>query len=148
MMPKEWARHHETEAARFFVEAVEIREALFDIFGAIAVGVRVGERAFQIFSAALAKAPNRGHLAATPAGFAWRMPQKWTSACDILTPALWSAGDLILNATSGRIRRCANTECLWLFVDQSKTNTRRWCDMGSCGNRAKGRRHYERSKRR
>jgi len=27
-------------------------------------------------------------------------------------------------------------------VDASKNGTRRWCDMASCGNRAKARRHY------
>jgi predicted RNA-binding Zn ribbon-like protein len=41
-----------------------------------------------------------------------------------------------------RVRRCANEKCLWLFVDESKNGTRRWCDMTACGNRAKARRHY------
>ena len=41
-----------------------------------------------------------------------------------------------------RIRRCTNDDCLWLFLDESKNGTRRWCDMASCGNRAKARRHY------
>jgi predicted RNA-binding Zn ribbon-like protein len=31
---------------------------------------------------------------------------------------------------------------VWLFIDASKNATRRWCDMASCGNRAKARRHY------
>ena len=143
---KEWADSHSTEAGPVFSRVIEIREALFGIFSAIAVGARVDERDFLIFSTALANTPNRGRLVPTPAGFAWSVRQKWSSASDILAPALWSAGDLILDAAGGRIRRCANTECLWLFVDQSKTNTRRWCDMGACGNRAKARRHYERSR--
>jgi predicted RNA-binding Zn ribbon-like protein len=44
------------------------------------------------------------------------------------------------------VRRCASDACLWLFIDESKAGTRRWCDMSSCGNRAKSRRHYLKSK--
>jgi predicted RNA-binding Zn ribbon-like protein len=46
-----------------------------------------------------------------------------------------------------RVRLCANAQCLWLFLDQSKGGTRRWCDMAACGNRAKARRHYQRMRR-
>jgi predicted RNA-binding Zn ribbon-like protein len=28
-------------------------------------------------------------------------------------------------------------------MDTSKNKSRRWCDMGDCGNRAKARRHYQ-----
>jgi predicted RNA-binding Zn ribbon-like protein len=28
----------------------------------------------------------------------------------------------------------------------SRNHSRRWCDMGDCGNRAKARRHYRRHK--
>ena len=68
------------------------------------------------------------------------------AAPDLLAPVLWSAGDLVLNVARRRIRQCANEKCLWLFVDESKSGTRRWCDMTSCGNRAKARRHYSKIK--
>jgi predicted RNA-binding Zn ribbon-like protein len=45
-----------------------------------------------------------------------------------------------------RIRECANDTCQWLFYDESRTGRRRWCDMATCGNRAKARRHRERQK--
>ena len=45
-----------------------------------------------------------------------------------------------------RIRECANDTCQWLFFDESRTGRRRWCDMATCGNRAKARRHRERRK--
>lgn len=45
-----------------------------------------------------------------------------------------------------RIRRCANPACVLLFLDVSKSGRRRWCDMSSCGNRAKVARHYERTR--
>lgn len=43
-----------------------------------------------------------------------------------------------------RIRRCANPRCVLLFLDVSKSGQRRWCDMATCGNRAKVSAHYAR----
>jgi predicted RNA-binding Zn ribbon-like protein len=43
-----------------------------------------------------------------------------------------------------RLRTCANDECRWAFYDTSRSGRRKWCDMSSCGNRAKARRHRQR----
>lgn len=43
-----------------------------------------------------------------------------------------------------RLRICANDTCRWVFYDSSPTRRRRWCDMASCGNRAKAARHRAR----
>ena len=45
---------------------------------------------------------------------------------------------------SDRLRICANPECRWAFFDSSRTGRRRWCDMATCGNRAKAARHRAR----
>lgn len=47
---------------------------------------------------------------------------------------------------SRRLRICANDECRWVFNDHSPAGRRKWCDMSSCGNRAKAARHRERQK--
>jgi predicted RNA-binding Zn ribbon-like protein len=36
-----------------------------------------------------------------------------------------------------RLRICASDDCRWRFVDRSPAGRRRWCDMRTCGNRAK-----------
>jgi predicted RNA-binding Zn ribbon-like protein len=51
-----------------------------------------------------------------------------------------SAVDLMLSDDIHKVRACDNPECRWLFLDTSKNNTRRWCDMQVCGNRMKARR--------
>jgi predicted RNA-binding Zn ribbon-like protein len=43
-----------------------------------------------------------------------------------------------------RVRICANESCRWVFYDASRAGRRRWCDMASCGNRAKAARHRAR----
>jgi predicted RNA-binding Zn ribbon-like protein len=47
---------------------------------------------------------------------------------------------LVAELTTGqpeRIRQCAGETCAWFFYDTSRTQRRRWCDMSTCGNRAK-----------
>jgi len=45
---------------------------------------------------------------------------------------------------TGRFRVCANDGCRWVFEDTSRAGRRRWCDMTTCGNRAKVRRFRSR----
>jgi predicted RNA-binding Zn ribbon-like protein len=45
-----------------------------------------------------------------------------------------------------RLRICANEECRWVFHDASPTGRRKWCDMATCGNRAKVARHRARQR--
>jgi len=56
---------------------------------------------------------------------------------------------LVRELTAGhpeRIRVCANDTCRWVFFDTSRTAKRRWCDMSTCGNRAKQARHRAKAK--
>jgi predicted RNA-binding Zn ribbon-like protein len=50
------------------------------------------------------------------------------------------------NGHDDRIRICASDTCRWLFYDESRAGRRRWCDMATCGNRAKAQRHRARQK--
>ena len=91
--------------------------------------------------------PARSALQRIGAGFGWRVEgSRLTNAPALLAPALWSAGDLLTGPQLARVRECANDKCLWLFLDESKNGTRRWCSMSACGNRAKAHRHYARLK--
>lgn len=59
------------------------------------------------------------------------------------------AEPLVTELTGGhpeRIRICASDTCQWVFYDASRTSRRRWCDMATCGNRAKAARHRARAR--
>jgi predicted RNA-binding Zn ribbon-like protein len=53
----------------------------------------------------------------------------------------WPLSESIARELTGdavrRLRICANDECRWVFNDHSPAGRRKWCDMSSCGNRAK-----------
>jgi len=69
---------------------------------------------------------------------------------DPLEDALGRVAERIAREVAGpgadRIRICANDLCRYPFYDRSPSGRRRWCDMASCGNRAKAARHRARVK--
>lgn len=61
-----------------------------------------------------------------------------------ISPAGAAVGALILHGLAGsgqRLRTCASEACRWVFYDSSRSRTRTWCDMNTCGARSKMR-HY------
>jgi predicted RNA-binding Zn ribbon-like protein len=59
----------------------------------------------------------------------------------LLIPIVESAADALIRGELGRVRRCADQRCGRVFQDATKNGRRRWCDMATCGNRAKAARH-------
>ena len=138
-----WARRHGDDASRLFDEVIAARETLYALLSATAAGGPAAARDLDALNALLAAAPARTSLAAGADGKnMWRLPPATPTAANLLAPALWSAGDLLAGTRLQRLRLCANDKCRWLFVDDSKSGTRRWCAMRACGNRAKAHRHY------
>jgi predicted RNA-binding Zn ribbon-like protein len=142
-----WGDEHPLKAAEIFAEAVVLREAIYRIASALACSEPIRGQDFAALGRAVSQAPARRQIVRASVGYAWRIElgkvsRAGVSAPTLLAPVLWSAADLVVGDARRRIRRCANDACLWLFVDASKNGTRRWCDMASCGNRAKARRHY------
>lgn len=76
---------------------------------------------------------------------------KFTVRCTAVSPlaqlecaVLRSTADLLLEMNPVRLKQCGG--CGWLFYDTSRTGARRWCTMQLCGNRAKARRHYQKTR--
>jgi predicted RNA-binding Zn ribbon-like protein len=62
----------------------------------------------------------------------------------LLWPVVWSAAQLITSDEAARLHVCAAPDCGWMYVDRSRNGLRRWCQMETCGTRAKSRRRYQR----
>lgn len=72
---------------------------------------------------------------------------EWTFTPRDLRYPLWVIAQAyadLLTVDADKLRECAGEDCGWLFLDTSRNRSRRWCDMGDCGNRAKAKRHYRR----
>ena len=74
----------------------------------------------------------------------------WAGDCSCPERPLWqiahAAADLLASDRLNRVRLCGSGTCEWVFLDESRNRSRRWCDMSTCGNREKARRHYEKVK--
>jgi hypothetical protein len=55
-----------------------------------------------------------------------------------------AAARLAVEDRLGRVKICPADDCRWAFYDTSKNQSRQWCSMKVCGNRAKARSHRER----
>ncbi|MBV9232047.1 MAG: CGNR zinc finger domain-containing protein, partial [Chloroflexi bacterium] len=64
-------------------------------------------------------------------------------------PIVQSAMQLLIEGDARRIKLCPgvpgdSVACAWLFYDESKNGSRRWCSMADCGSGAKARRLTDR----
>jgi predicted RNA-binding Zn ribbon-like protein len=142
---KRWFEHHVRSAAAVLGDALELRERVYRLLRARALGDAVSPEDLSTLNRALAATPARAKLDGDGSNMAWRIHVR-PAAPSILAPVLWSGADLLANPTPNRLRECANERCRWMFIDDSKGGTRRWCSMQACGNRAKAQRHYQRRK--
>ncbi len=51
-----------------------------------------------------------------------------------------SFADLLIQHDSQRLKICQNSNCRWIFYDESKSRTRRYCTVDKCANLMKVRR--------
>jgi predicted RNA-binding Zn ribbon-like protein len=137
-----WANRHGAEASRVFEETIAAREAIYALLRAAAAGAPMANRDVDVINELLAAAPARNIITVGERGNMWQLPTAAPAVASLLAPVFWSTGDLLASARLQRLRMCANEKCGWLFIDDSKSGTRRWCTMRACGNRAKAHRHY------
>jgi predicted RNA-binding Zn ribbon-like protein len=136
-----------TEAQAVLEKAREIRENIYQILADTAHGNPIKFADLKGFNEALASMLSHSKLAPGKSGFKWA----WDSHPDELDSVIWpvvrSAVDLLTSEAIKRVGQCADEKgCGWLFWDSSRNRSRRWCDMRDCGNRAKARRFYAKSK--
>ncbi len=140
------ANRQPSQAAAVYQKAIVLREAIYQILSDIAHDHRPEEADLDRLNAALSEAMAHMRIVPTDNGFGW----EWIGGADnlehLLWPVAWSAGELLLSDDLNHLRECDGHDCDWLFLDTSRNHSRRWCDMKTCGNRAKARRHYERAR--
>lgn len=140
------AMHKPDEATAVWQQAIGLREALFEIFSAVAEKRPVPQSALGKLNIFLIQGAAYVRLAAKGKSFVW----DWETVNHRLDAMLWpvarAAADLLTSDRLVHVRVCDAPDCAWLFLDRTRNHQRRWCDMTTCGNRVKARRHYQRMK--
>jgi predicted RNA-binding Zn ribbon-like protein len=142
------ARRRPREAAVALQELIALREGLYDLFLAVAQERPPPAAEVDRLNRALASALMHRRVVRRDGGFALGWEE--SAALDSpLWPMVADAAELLAEGNLARVKVCGaheDAECSWLFLDRTKSGTRRWCSMRDCGNRAKARRHHERRK--
>ncbi|MDR0242433.1 MAG: CGNR zinc finger domain-containing protein [Burkholderia sp.] len=119
-------------------ELAALRRFRDDAYAAIAHltaegGGGAGARAADRLAVAIREAIGRSAFDAVDGRFAWRpdarAASRWIDAAALGFEQLLRSDDF------ARVRQCGR--CTWFFVDRGRGVGRRWCDMRTCGNRAK-----------
>ena len=141
------ANHSAAKASAALRKARELRQTMYDAFRAIAAQRAPATADLDILNKYWRSASIHRSVAHAGGNFrrVWVMDEG-----DELERPLWpiiaSAEELLTGGDVSLVRECGSENCSWLFLDRSRNKSRRWCDMKTCGNRAKAKRHYERAK--
>jgi predicted RNA-binding Zn ribbon-like protein len=135
------ARKRLAEADAALARALRFRNDLYGLFRAVAEGGNPPAEHVEALRRTECEALSHAKLVPSGGAFAWG----WEVGDDLagmLWPVAHSAAGLLTSGPLGRIKGCAG--CNWLFVDESKNRSRRWCSMEDCGTHAKMRRYVAR----
>ena len=140
-----YAEQHAQQAQRIFHRALEFREVLYRAFSAIAQKKTPAAADLEKINGAALEALQHRCLARANGGYRWEWQSNEKNPLEgILWQTAQSAAELLTSDKLRTLRFCEAPDCEWLFLDNSRNRSRRWCDMNSCGNRQKARRHYRR----
>ena len=126
--------------------AIELRELLHKMFRDIQHGKRTQKEDLLRLNEFLHQAFSSTAIRHSITGFELDAGVDPTDLTGLLNPIVWDAVNLLTTEDRLRIKSCADTVCGWMFFDISKNKSRQWCDMKSCGNRAKARKFYRQNK--
>jgi predicted RNA-binding Zn ribbon-like protein len=134
------------KAREVWTRAIELREALARVLLARTEGKKPQAADLKVIDAVHARSAPFARLAPTDEGFAWSLDPAAEAPDAALRPIVESAVALLTSERLARLRRCGNSTCYWLFIDETRNCSRRWCEMASCGNVMKVRRHRARQR--
>ena len=135
------ARRNPRDAEAAFERAEALRERIHTIFASVADDVPPPAGALARLRDDEAEALAHADLSAAPGGFAWT----WSRPEDLdglRWPIVHAAASLMTAGPLERVKACGG--CRYLFLDETKNGSRRWCSMADCGTREKMRRFVAR----
>ena len=132
-------------AQAVYRQGLELRETIFRIFAALAVGRPADGSDLEHLDAVWRDGQGHTRLVHSGDGFSLGWDDEPSLEC-LLRSVAASAIGLLVSPQVVRIRSCAGEHCDWLFVDTSRNHLRRWCSMDECGNRAKMQRRQAKQK--
>ena len=135
------------EARGTLSRAFALREAVHRVLSAAIAGEPQDEDALTALNHELSGALSRQRVAPVAGDtyvWAWERGGE-DDGGPLLERPLWpvvrSAAELLTSPKLGRVKVCSGEGCGWMFLDESRNGSRKWCDSRDCGNRERVRKH-------
>jgi predicted RNA-binding Zn ribbon-like protein len=138
---KRRAREHPAAADAALRRTRATRSSLHELFDAVAHGRAPAREDLRRLQQDASEAFAHGRLVEAGEGYRW----DWSDDEDLerpLWPIIDAALTLVTDGPLDRVKGCAS--CRFLFVDESKNRSRRWCSMEDCGAEDKMRKYVAR----
>jgi len=138
-------RRRPATAARILARTRALREAIYRVSAGLAGGSPPAATDLAHVDREFHDALQHLHLTRARSGLtlAWSLDGGPPPALPLWAAAR-SAADMLTSANPRRLKTCPASNCGWIFLDTTRSGTRRWCDMQVCGSRAKARSYYAR----
>jgi predicted RNA-binding Zn ribbon-like protein len=131
-------------AAAALIDARRVRAALRVLAERGLLSERIRQDALGEINRVLGRSAGTRRVDQRPDGsFARSFVPVGDAFAGLVIPIVESAADALISGELARVRRCGDGRCQRVFFDTTKNGRRRWCDMATCGNRAKAARHRE-----
>jgi predicted RNA-binding Zn ribbon-like protein len=134
------------EAGDAVRRAIHLREAMYAVFSALMKRQSVPQKALGTLNTYIRDAVQHSQLVQNGGRCELRYNDMTSRYSAMLWPIARAAADLLTSSDLALLRACSSVTCQWLFLDTSKNRHRRWCSMKLCGNRAKVRKFYSKTK--
>jgi predicted RNA-binding Zn ribbon-like protein len=128
----EWADSDPGTARCFLASAHDLRQSIHHVFSAITAGRRPTSRDTARFNRFVHESLCAAFLEVGARGGRWW----WNGAASLggfLHRIAFDAAALLASDRIRRLRCCENAACGRLFLDESRSRTRRWCNKRVCG---------------
>ena len=135
---------NQIKATQVYKDALQLREALYDLVVNMINREDVSPVTMQMINQWLSRAFSNLELTRFNSHFVLDWKGENFELESVIWPIIRSFAYLITSEDRKRIKQCGN--CGYLFVDNSKNKSRRWCSMEICGNRVKARRFAKKAR--
>jgi predicted RNA-binding Zn ribbon-like protein len=140
----EEARSRPGESGAALENARALRKAIHRIITRATAG-QIPERPdMATLNAAMEQSSTHLHIKYADQRFDFDWAAESSDFEQIVRPIVWSAVALLTSGHMKMVKQCQGKNCSWLFLDETRNHSRRWCDMARCGNRQKASRFYVR----
>jgi predicted RNA-binding Zn ribbon-like protein len=130
--------------------ALALREAVYRMISSAIAGEPQDESDLSALNRELSISLSHLRVLAADGAYSWGWDRSGDDGEVRLDSPLWpvaqSAAELLTSERMGRVKVCAGEGCGWVFLDESRNSSRRWCDSRDCGNRERVRRHLARKR--